>query len=90
MCDRKMATKYHWQRCLEPFGLSQAKFCVFYGCPWKFETPLELDQFILDYEQEKNLNIQRNNAFLESFCLKGLMETKVVHSKRGSLNKNIM
>ncbi len=85
-----MVTKYHCQRCLEPFGLSQAKFCVFYGYPWKFETPLERDQFILDYEQERNLNIQRNNAFLESLGLKGLMETKIVHSKRGSLNKNVM
>jgi hypothetical protein len=75
---------------MEPFRLSQAKFCVLYGCPWKFETPLEPNQFILDYEQERNLNIQRNNAFLESLGLKGLMEMKIVHSKRGSLNKNVM
>lgn len=44
-----MVTWDDCQRCLEPFGLSQARFCAYYGCPWKFKTSPE--QTMNDYEQ---------------------------------------
>ena len=63
-----MVTGDNCQRCLEPFGLSQARFCAFCGCPRKFKTSPE--QTMKDYEHQRNLNIQRNNAMMESLGLK--------------------
>ncbi len=83
VCDRQMVTGYECQNCLEPFGLSQAKFCVFCGYPRKFETPAELEQLTPEYEQQRNLNIQRNNAFMESLSLTSLTSMKIVNKQKG-------
>jgi hypothetical protein len=68
---------------LEPFGLSQAKFCAFCGYPRKFEIPAESEQLTSEYEQQKNLNIQRNNAFMESLGLTSLTSMKIVNKQKG-------
>lgn len=61
-----MVTGDDCQSCLEPFGLSQARFCAFCGCPRKTSPKQTME----DYEHQRNLNIQRNNAMMESLGLK--------------------
>lgn len=48
-----------------------------------FETPAELEQLTPEYEQQRNLNIQRNNAFMESLRLTSLTSTKIVNKQKG-------
>jgi hypothetical protein len=80
-----MVTGDDCQRCLEPFGLSQARFCDFCGCPRKFKTSPE--QTMNNYEHQRNLNIQRNNAMMKCPGLKReqILSIREIANKESSM-----